>query len=371
MPLPRALVRAGAAGLLLLTLVYQSKGNHDLVWGTDPGSAVDLFNRDHEQALFTGGQNPFDVSTGSQPPWGYPTGVLLTWPPWPAVRAYFALLNLGALLFLMWWAYREARGLPPDARWLVAGAVAAFGGSVTATEVGQVGIVVTALLAGALWCDERTHPLWTGALVAFALIKPTVSAPFAIALLVSGRYRASAVAAGYGVAASAATWAITGATPWRMLGQLARAAGGYASEGTFGLVEILGPLGVPDALLNPAAAVVVTVPGLILMWTVRPSLPATFAVAAVWGRLWTYHKSYDDVMLAFVLVPLAIAALRARAVGPALAAFAAMGLLAWVPGRVLAFEPVQIAQLVVWPCALAVVLVDASRRPAPAAVALH
>ncbi|MGE3472008.1 MAG: glycosyltransferase family 87 protein, partial [Vicinamibacterales bacterium] len=190
MPLPPALVRAGAAGLLLLTLVYQVKGNLDLVWGTDRGAAVDLFNRDHEQALFTGGQNPFDVSTGSQPPWGYPAGVLLTWPPWPAVRAYFALLNLAALLVLMGWAHREARGLPPAARWLVAGAVAAFGGSVTATEVGQVGIVVTALLAGALWCDERGHPLWTGVLVALALIKPTVSAPFAIALVVAARYRA-------------------------------------------------------------------------------------------------------------------------------------------------------------------------------------
>jgi Glycosyltransferase family 87 len=359
-----ALVRLGAAGLLLLTLVYQAKGNLDLVSGTDPGSAVDLYNRDREQALFAEGRNPFDHNTGSQPPWGYPTGVLFTWPPWPAVRVYFAVVNLAALMVVMWWAYRQGRGLTSEARWLLAGAAAAFGGSCTATEVGQVGIVVTALLALSLWCDERGRPVATGVLVALALIKPTISAPFAVALLMTGRWRASAVAAAYGALGSAVTWAITGAAPWHMLGQLAQAAGGYADDGTIGLVEVLGPLGVPAGLRNPLAALAVTVPGLALMWHLRGSLPLAFAVAAVWGRLWTYHKSYDDVMLVFLLVPLGVHALRRPSSALALGAFAIVGLLAWLPGRWLALDGVQLAQLLVWPVALCVLVSQAGREAA-------
>jgi hypothetical protein len=363
-------VRLGAAGLLALALVYQVKGTLDLVWGTTPGSAVDLLNRDREQALFTAGENPFDHGTGSQPPWGYPSGVLFTWPEWPEVRAYFAVVNLAALFVVMWWAYRAGPADRRDVRWLLAGAVAAFGGSVTATEVGQIGIVVTALLALSLWCDERGAHWWAGALVAVALIKPTISGPFAVALLLTGRYRASAAAAAYVVIASIVTWLVTGATPWRMLGQLAQAAGTYADDGTFGLVEVLGPLGVPPPLLNPMAALIVTVPGIALVWRCRPSLPYAFAVAAVWGRLWTYHKSYDDIMLVFLLVPLGVLALRATAVPAAVASFGVIGLLAWLPGRLLALDAVQIAQLLAWPVALAVVLLAAGRARTESQAAL-
>ena len=99
--LPPALVAIAAAGLLLLTLVYQGKGNLDLVAGVDSGSAVDLMNRYREQALFAAGQNPFERNTGSQPPWGYPTGVLFTWPPVEYVRPYFAVINALAFAALL------------------------------------------------------------------------------------------------------------------------------------------------------------------------------------------------------------------------------------------------------------------------------
>jgi hypothetical protein len=358
--IPRPLVLLAAGGLLLLAVVYQGKGNLDLVWGTDRGSAVDLYNRDVEHSLFTDGKNPFDHKTGSQPPWGYPTGILFTWPPWPAVRAYFAVVNLAALLVVAWWAGRAAPADRPEIRWLLMAAVSAFGGACTATEVGQVGIVVTALLALALWCDERGHDVATGLLVAVALIKPTISGPFAVALLLTGRYRAATVAAAYGAVASGIAWGVTGVPPWRMLAQMVGAAGGYVNDGTFGLVEVLGPLGVPARLVNPVAALLVTVPGIAAMLLARRSLPLAFAIAALWGRLWTYHKSYDDIMLVFVLVPLGVLAFRhARASVPALVAFGAMGLLAWIPGRVLAIEAVQMAQLAIWPVALLMVLAAA------------
>jgi len=353
--LPRRLVLACAIGLFALGAAYQVKGNIDLIAGDTPSSAVDLKNRDMEQTFFMEGKNPHDLMVGSQPPWSYQFGQLLTWPAWPAVRTYFASLNLVALAFLMLWAYHLARDVSLEGRLLLMAAVFAFGGSCTATEVGQISIIVTALLAGALWCDRAGHPYWCGVLVALSMIKPTIAAPFAVALMVAGRYRAAGAAAAYGAVATAITWIVTATSPIVMLRQMADGAAAYITAGTFGPVDLAALLGA-----SPAAMVWIplslAVPGLVLMAVVRPSLPLCFAIATVWARLWTYHKSYDDVMLVFVLVPLGVLAFGHARSTVAAAAFFAMGVLAWVPGRVLAITEVQIAQLAVWPIALLVLV---------------
>jgi hypothetical protein len=357
---PRQLVLACALVLGGLGAAYQVKGNVDLIAGTSPSSAIDLKNRDMEQAFFTAGKDPHDFMTGSQPPWAYEFGLLLTWPEWPAVRAYFAIVNLIALAFLMWWAYHLPRDATTEARLLLMSAVGAFGGSCTATEVGQVSIIVTALLAGALLSDRSGRAYLCGLLVGLAMIKPTISAPFALALLVTARYRAAIAAAAYGLLASAITWTVTGASPVHMLQQMAAGSTTFINDGTLGLVDIASLLGVSPAV-TVVLPLLVAVPGLALMAMVRPSLPLAFAVASVWGRLWTYHKSYDDMMLAFVLVPLGAYALSRLPSRAALAAFLAMGALAWIPGRLLALVEVQMLQLAVWPIALAV-LVALSRQ---------
>ena len=363
----RHLVLLCVLALCALGAAYQIKGNVDLIGGTTPGSAVDLRSRDLELVMFVQGQNPFDYMTASQPPWGYPLGLILTWPAWPEVRVYFAVLNAAALAFLMWWAYRQAGEAPREVRLLMMAAVFAFGGSCTATEVGQISIVVTALLAAALWFDQSQRHGLCGLFVALAMIKPTIAAPFAVALVVTGRFRAAAAAASYGLAAAGATWLITGASPFHMLQQLSTSAASYVGDGTLGLVDVLGALGVGSSAQVALAPLIVAVPGLVLMARSRPSLGLAFAVAAVWGRLWTYHKSYDDVMLVFLLVPLGVLAFERRSRG-ALAAFVGMGLLAWIPGRLLVLPEIQMLQLAVWPFALAFLILSArAGSAAPAA----
>lgn len=357
--LPRRLVLACAIALFALGTAYQVKGSIDLIAGDTPSSAVDLKNRDMEQQFFMAGTNPHDRMVGSQPPWAYQFGQLLVWPPWPAVRAYFAVLNVLAMAFLLVWIYQQAHDVVIEGRLLLMAAVFAFGGLCTATEVGQISLLVTALLAGALWCDRTGHHYWCGVLVALAMIKPTIAAPFALALLVAGRYRAAGAAAAYGAIATAITWAVTRTSPLTMLEQLASHSAGYITDGTFGPVDLAAWLGA-----TPAAMVwmplLLAVPGLVLMAVVRPSLPLCFAVATVWARLWTYHKSYDDVMLIFVMVPLGVLAFgRARSTAAAIA-FVAMGMLAWIPGRILALTEVQVLQLAVWPLSL-LVLVQVER----------
>lgn len=359
--LPRRLILAWVLALCALGGAYQTKGNIGLVAGSATGDAIDLKNRDLEQAFFAGGTNPYDRMVGSQPPWGYAFGQVLVWPGWPAVRAYFAVLNLIALLFLMWWAYHAPRDAPVESRLLLMASVLAFGGSCTATEVGQVSIIVTALLAGALWCDRTGRQYLCGLLVALSLIKPTISVPFAIALLVTMRMRAAAAAAAYGAVATAIAWLVVGVSPLQMLRQMAASASSFVHDGTLGLVDVASAMGA-----SPQAVVwlplLVAIPGIVLMIWTRPSLPLAFATAAVWGRLWTYHKSYDDVMLVFVLVPLGVYALSHRPTRSTVAAFVAMGLLAWMPGQLLARAEIQVLQLLVWPVALAILIARSRHR---------
>ena len=352
---------AGVSGLFALGGVYQTKGNLDLIAGADTSCAIDLRNRDIEHTIFARGENPFDTFDASQPPWAYPLGLLLTAPSWPAVRVYFAVINALALAFLMLWAYREPRDAPPRVRWLLAGAVFAFGGSCTATEVGQVSIIVTALLAAALLFDRARRPLACGLMVALALIKPTIAAPFALALVVTGRYRAAAAAAAYGAAACAFTWSVTGALPHHMLQQMASSAAKYVGDGTLGVMDMLAAFGIVSAAQVALTPIIVTLPAMALLAASRHSLTLAFAVAAVWGRLWTYHKSYDDVMLVFLLGPLGVIAFHERS-RTAAAAFAAVGVLAWIPGRLLAGQEVQVIQLLAWPAALVVLVLLARGR---------
>jgi hypothetical protein len=149
-----------------------------------------------------------------------------------------------------------------------------------------------------------------------------------------------------------------------MLQQMATASAAYIGDGTLGLPDVMAALGATSPAAVSLMPLLVAVPGVALMTLTRHSLPLAFAIAAVWGRLWTYHKSYDDVMLAFLLVPLGVLALREPRSRSALAAFAVMGVLAWLPGRALALPVVQLAQLAVWPAALFVLLRAAVRlRP--------
>jgi len=147
---------------------------------------------------------------------------------------------------------------------------------------------------------------------------------------------------------------------------MAHTAAGFIHDGTLGLVDVAAALGAPPEMVV-WLPLLIALPGLAMMAKVRPSLPMAFAVAALWARLWTYHKSYDDVMLAFVMIPLGVLAVSPTPSRRAIAMFFAMGALAWIPGRALGFPEIQALQLMVWPLALVVLM--ALQRRAPSAVA--
>ena len=232
-------------------------------------------------------------------------------------------------------------------------AVLAVGGSCTALEVGQYGLVVTALLAGALWLDETGHEAWSGLLVALAMCKPTIAGPFFLALVLRRRYRAVAAASLYWGAASLAVWLTVKTGPLEMLQQMVHMGGSIADHGTWGVTELLLELGLTgsQATLTAMALVLAVTLPLLALWPDK-SLASAFAVTAVAGRLWTYHKNYDNVMLVFLLIALGARALDRKRLA-AIVGFLIAGVFLWLPPRLAAPSSVQVAQAFAWPVGLA------------------
>lgn len=376
----RAVLGGALACVLgLLALGYTAKGMHGLIFGTARSDAVDLHLRWVEQRYFLRGQNPYDVwrrhdaraaallgpapiieransldprlggTDPTHPPWGYLSGLLLLWPDWPAIRVYFALLNLLALAVIVRWAYGLARSEGKATALLAALAVLAVAGNCTALEVGQYGIVATALLVGALWLDQTGRPTVGGLLVGVAMLKPTIAGPFFLALLARRRFRAAAVACVYWAIGGAVMQMMTGAGPLEVLRQMLTLGSTLAEHGTFGPIDFFRAAGLDRHAATLAAMLGVLLPAAaaMILWPAR-SLGPAFAVAAVAGRLWTYHKNYDNIALVFLLAPLVVLALKRRTHPAALIGVLAVGSTLWIPARFAEPLAFQMTQVIVW-----------------------
>ncbi len=380
------------AGLLVATVIYWGKGFFGLTYHKVP---VDLRERWVEQQYLYKGQNPNDVFLyryaqtrglplpqterdrrvdpaigppidAAYPPWALFSNVAFQWPGWPAVRIYFALVNLLALAFLALWAYRLGR---PFGRTeaitlaLVSTALSSYG---TTLEVGQVGILVVALLAGALWAEERKSSYLAGLLLGAAMLKPTLSGPFLIPFLVQKRFRTLATAGTYLIGSSLVIWAITKTNPLEMLSQMVSDSYRYMKDG-YGPVNVLLAVGVAPQIVTGATALAVCLCATALMVArARRSLLVLFAIAGVAGRFWAYHKHYDNLILIFLLLMLGRVAFEDCRVMPRLF-FVLVGLTLWSPGFFGNYLPFQVLQSVLWIGGLAVVFIY-SDKPPPEAV---
>jgi hypothetical protein len=384
-----------AALLTLLAAFYQVRGLRGLTIGQDRGDALDLRLRWTEERYFLDGKNPYDVwlnnaprvreaglqpapgprdasvdpelglADPAHPPWAYISGVLFFWPDWPIQRWYFAALNLVAIATLAGWAFRMGRPYGRGAGAFLAAAALALGGMATTLEVGQYGVLVTALLAGALFFEASDDAVFCGLCVGLSLAKPTLGGPFLLALLLTRRYRAFAVTSVYLLLACSAVWADTRTSPAEMLGQLLAVGAVIGQDGTVGLTDLLLRIGLDPRLATLGGMVVVLLPAAVAMYRAPGrSLPLAFAIAAVASRLWTYHRSYDNVMLVLLLVPLGRVALGRPESRLVWLAFLATGLTLWIPARVSDLPLIQVVQIAVWLFSVAVLFVQPQRDTA-------
>lgn len=186
-------------------------------------------------------------------------------------------------------------------------------------SVGQNGMLVAALFAWAFALLDR-RPALAGVALGLLTIKPQFGLLLPVLLVLTGRWRAFAVAAGVALASMAAAWIVFGTDSWiaflsSLGGNAGRMLGGEVSQRLQSAYAFLAGLGAGQALAMAGhgvvalAAVAVT----LRLWLSRPEPPeearAASAIAASY-LLTPYVWGYDMPVIAVAALFLARGALH-------------------------------------------------------------
>ena len=355
---------ACAVALLIAGAVYLAKGYAGL-W-----LRVDLSDMGHRTIgldYIRAGGTPYTVAhdAGPDAPWGWLSNAFAYWPPSPWTRPYYGLLMLATIALMAWWAYKAgARSSRADGV-LFASAALAISSICTVLGLGQNAFFVVGALIGCLMLAERGHRLAAGLCLGLALAKPQIAAPFALPFLVRGEWLVLGAAAGYvAIALLLVCWAISQTPVVFIKGWLAYLGDAPPWPG-YGPYQMVIDAGVERDVALAATAIAVAAAGLVVIYLLRRQpLPVLFAIAAVTGRLWSYHQLYDNAMLVFLLIALGSLAARQHN-WLTTTTFVAVGATLWMPGRACDIVIFQLFQMAVWVIGTAVLALgkDEGLRP--------
>jgi Glycosyltransferase family 87 len=266
------------------------------------------------------------------PPWTYMTGILLHSMPLPWGRLQYAFANLLGLASIGWWAMKQTPlGLSNLARWFLPLSMLGTMPFWCTLAYGQYGVLLVALVAWSVSLSEAGWGVAAGVLMGMAMLKPSFTLPFGLLLLCRRDWRAVAVAAMYVLGGGLLVCWMTHTGPETFMLQMQADAPRY----------VLDLPGLLKALVVARVPLKVAMPGLILIfliatgwWVIymgdRASLLDRLAVAGLAARLFTYHRPYDDLLLVFLLVALAVRCMKRPTQSLALATLA-VGLSLWLP----------------------------------------
>jgi hypothetical protein len=348
----------------MLAVLYVGRGLQQLVSVSSSSEAKDLRTRWDEMRLVLVHKSPYEGTTSpsSYPPFTYPADILILWPPWSAARFYFALINLICLGFLAGWAYRTTARR--DARFAAALATSIPATSAVSTGLGlgQNTIFYTTLLILALWLCRLKLSVGSGFMLGVAMSKISITLPFVLLFVFRKDWKVLVGVGAYIVGGTLLVCLWVHDSPLHLARLWIQSAESYACIG-YSPATFLCKLGVsPKMAIRTCEMVVLLVAVITFSWLRGLPLVTLFGLAAGFGRLWTYHRVYDNFMLVILLVALADAYLRTERweLGVALLA---VGSTLWLPPKVADIEAVQIMHLVIWSAAMVALAVWAPRIP--------
>lgn len=377
-----------AAALGLGAVAYTALGLYCLVFDTSISYPMDIRLRWVEQNLLYRGlgfdlaePGAADVSmeefvhgrrATAYPPWTYTTNWLL-YPPlsWQPTRVYYAALCVLALGVMAAWGYRQGAAFGPHVGALAAASLLAMFPTSICLSYGQYGVVVAALLIGCFVFCESGWDYAAGLCLGLALVKPQLSGLCLVGLFLRGRFRVVFTAAGYLIAASALTWALTGGSPPLLMSKLSQEAEAYFHISHNPLIVLLKPLlGLQAATLLLASAGTAVCAALVWFYGRKGPLLTTFSICIVVSMFWSYRRHYDAGLMCFLFLALLLQAWRT---GSRLSAamYVLMGLTLWAPVRLALWDEraVQFAYGGLWVAALAVLIAVERRATRPAEAA--
>lgn len=239
------------------------------------------------------------------PPWAFFTNFLV-FPPLSVqhTRWYYALLDTISLVVLGVFSYQIGQPYGKLKAWFSVVTCFSISGLSNPLGIGQYGIIINALLIGMFWLIQKHRDILAGLLFGLALVKPNISALFFFILIIRQRYVAVIACFFYISFASLAIWMLTKVSPFYMLAKMITASKYFGGSGYSG-VNVLINFGLETTIATVLLALVMTVTLVAILYVCRHySLLTLFATAAVLGRIWTYHRAYDNVMLIFLLLAL-------------------------------------------------------------------
>lgn len=280
------------------------------------GSALDLGSRSVAVERWFGGKELYAYQSSTYPPASY----ILLWPllGWLSLSHanwLWTLLYAATLAWLVTLCARHQAIASHSARWFAAMVLLSLTATSAAVWLGQLVPLSMAAILGAMF---TLHPssdspgekigwqreVLAGALLLFALVKPTVAAPFLwMVLWKSARLRVGVgVFVGYAILTLWALWfqhnAAHEVTLWA---ETVNRNGAHLSEGYANLRAWTEALGIKQ-WSHPLSLIVLLWLG---YWTYRHRHLDRFlllSVTALVARLWTYHNVYDDMLLAIPML---------------------------------------------------------------------
>lgn len=313
---------------LLAALAVLAAGS--LAWGGAHAlqSTGDLERRVEEVALFLRGVDPYGDPDMTYPPSAPPVFAALIAPFGAGgVKAAWLVLNLAALgasgaTIVKGWGRRWPS-------WLKVGFVLAVAASKPVRggiALGQFHLIPLAALLLSARAAEARRPVVAGLLAGLALTKPTMALPFLGYLAARRQWAALAAAAAWQGGCTLLTSAWLGIAPGRLVASWLALARGQQAAGSIDLPSLLARAwpgaaaqATPIALAVLALAVAAT------LALRRRSDLALVSLATFAAAVFTYHRSYDLVLLVPTLALLVESARVARGAGRRLRSAAALG----------------------------------------------
>ncbi len=289
----------------ILAVIYLSRGFYHFY--VSPEGGTDFEKRSKEAKYFLDRVDPYALylqCRSESPPShkkeecdqikaaGYPSAPV--YPPWAlpllalvcSFRIWFVLLNLVALFYLI-------RSLDVSVL-----AISTLG---TNLGVGQLGVLLVSLLTGA---KNSTRKVFSSFLLSIALMKPHFSLPF-LGCFLFGEDRKRVWDA---LTFTLLFWLVSSwwlqESPTHLFAEFYSLLKPSLFKGD-SLINLF-PYAFPGFhFAGELWAILCAAFFLSLLYRFRESSKeVSFAIAAVGARVWTYHAYYDNVLLAFLLVPL-------------------------------------------------------------------
>lgn len=295
---------------LLAALKIASELHRLVAWQSRPG-AIDLRLRHQEiQRWFSGLPVYDELARLTYPPQAYAAlWPLLGWLDVESARWLWALTSIGALAWISWLMVRQSGATTTREKVLIVLMLLSMNAVGVTVGNGQLILHLLPALVAALVLLRRPHAAWgTDLLVAIllnvALVKPTLTLPFAFVILVAARrIRPLVLTAVLYLVLTLVTLGFQPTALSTLVEQWGAQSASHVRGGYGDIHSALLALGLREWIGWSSLLVI----GALALWTYRrraADLWLLVGVAALVARFWTYHRVYDDVLIVLAMLAL-------------------------------------------------------------------